>query len=118
MVLTAENTRFCQRSATPGCRASSEAISWYPISVGINAKTQRPRPKDANRAPFGRLRNTNIDTLTQRNTHNTHDRTQYIRAIRSFLVLSNLGCEGVNRRGSRDTLKDSLRFALIHQKPW
>jgi hypothetical protein len=69
MVLTEENTRFCQRSATPGCRASSDAISWYPISVGINAKTQRPIPKDAKRAPFGRLRTTNIDTLTQRNTH-------------------------------------------------
>jgi hypothetical protein len=69
MVLTAENTRFCQRSATPGCRASSDAISWYPISVGIKAKTQRPIPKDAKRAPFGRLRTTNIDTLTQRHTH-------------------------------------------------
>src|SRR3981189_1906507 len=69
MVLTEENTRFCQRSATPGCRASSDAISWYPISVGINAKTQRPIPKDAKRAPFGRLRTTNIDTLTQRHTH-------------------------------------------------
>src|SRR5450759_5728428 len=69
MVLAAENTRFCQRSATPGCRASSDAISWYPTSVGINAKKQRPRPKDAERTPFGRLRTTNIDTLTQRNTH-------------------------------------------------
>jgi hypothetical protein len=68
MVLADENTRFCQRSATPGCRANSEAISWYPISVGINAKTQRPRPKDAERAPFGRLRSTDIDTLTQRYT--------------------------------------------------
>src|ERR1700687_1882666 len=105
MVLAAENTRFCQRSATPGCRASSEAISWYPISFGINAKTQRPRPKDAKRAPFGRLRNCNIDTLTQRNTLVIEP--QYIRAIRSFLVLSNLGCEGVNRRCPSDTGKDS-----------
>src|SRR5436305_15202821 len=68
MVLAAEDTRFCQRSATPGCRASSDAISWYPISVGINAKAQRPRPKDAKRAPFGPLRSTDIDTLTQRHT--------------------------------------------------
>src|SRR6202790_4746906 len=33
---------------------------------------------------------------------------QYIRAIRSFLVVSNLGCEGVNRRCIRDTRKKSL----------
>src|ERR1700733_10545777 len=108
MVLAAENTRICQRSATPGWRASSEAISEYPISVGINAKTQRPRPKDAKRTPFGRLRNTDIDTLTQRYRHKIEP--QYIRAIRSFLVLSNLGCEGVNRRGARDTAKKSRRF--------
>ncbi len=110
MLLAAENTRFCQRSATPGWRASSEAISWYPISFGINAKTQRPIPKDANRAPFGRLRTTDIDyahaTLTL-------IELQYIRAIRSFLLVSNLGCRGVNRRCTRDTGKTSQRFALI-----
>src|SRR6185436_7947621 len=82
MVPAEENTRFCQRSATPGWRASSEAISWYPISVGINAKTQRPRPKDANRAPFGWLRNTNIDTLTQR----LHDRTSVHPCNSTFFV--------------------------------
>src|ERR1019366_2061641 len=116
MVETAENTRFCQRSATPGCRASSEAISWYPTSVGINAKTQRPRPKDAKRAPFGRLRFTNIGTLTQRNTHATEP--QYIRAIRSFLLVSNLGCEGVNRWCAGDTGKKSLLLAQSHRKRW
>jgi hypothetical protein len=43
---------------------------------------------------------------------------QYIRAIRSFLVISNLGCEGVNRRCARDTRKNSLGFAQSHQKRW
>src|SRR5260364_336975 len=33
------------------------------VSVGIRAKTQRPSPKDANRAPFGPGRRTTIDTL-------------------------------------------------------
>src|SRR3984893_15572750 len=75
MVLAAETPRFCQRSATPGCRASSDAISWYPTSVGVNAKTQRPRPKNAKLAPFGRLRTPNIDTLTQRNAY-THTHAQ------------------------------------------
>src|SRR6202142_4390640 len=101
MVLAAENTRFCQRGATPGWRASSEAISWYPTSVGASAKTQRPRPKDANRAPFGRLRITDI--VNSRNAYT--DRTGFIRTIRSFLVISNLGCEGVNRRCRRATRK-------------
>src|ERR1700730_6469587 len=113
MLLAAENTRFCQRSATPGCRASSDAISWYPISFGINAKTQRPRPKNAKRAPFGRLRTTDIDTLTQRYRY---DRTPYIRAIRSFLVISNLGCEGVNRRCARDTGKHLPGLRRSHRK--
>src|ERR1035438_5420718 len=114
MVETAENTRFCQRSATPGCRASSEAISWYPTSVGINAKTQRPRPKDAKRAPFGRLRTTDI--THSRDT--VKNRIQYIRVIRSFLLVSNLGCERVNRCCRRDTGKNSLELAQSHRKPW
>jgi hypothetical protein len=33
---------------------------------------------------------------------------QYIRAIRSFPVISNLGCRGVNPRGPHDTGKRSL----------
>src|SRR5881628_1203785 len=94
MVPAEENTRFCQRSATPGWRASS------------NAKTQRPRPKDANRAPFGWLRNTNI--VRSRNAY-TIER-QYIRAIRPFLLVSNLGCRGVNRRDLRATGKTSRNF--------
>src|ERR1700733_9932441 len=114
MVLTAENTRFCQRSATPGCLASSDAISWYPTSVGVNAKIQRPRPKNAKLAPFGRLRTPNIDTLTQR----LHTRTiepRYVRAIRSFFVLSNLGCEGVNRWCAAVTCKQRLVFRGRHR---
>src|SRR5664279_409886 len=118
MVLAAEKTRFCQRSATPGCRASSDAISWYPTSVGINAKPQRPRPKSAKRAPFGRLRITDITNSRRRNAYTLEIEPQYIRAIRSFLVVSNLGCEGVNRRCRRDTRKNSLALRRSHQKPW
>ena len=82
--------------------------------VGINAKTQRPRPKGANRAPLGRLRNTNI--VRSRNAY-TIER-QYIRAIRSFSLVSNLGCRGVNRRGMRVTRKPSCHFRGPHRKCW
>src|SRR2546423_15041848 len=96
MVLAADNTRLCQRSATPGCRASSDAISWYPISAGINAKMQRPRPKDAKCAPFGRLRMTNIDTLTQ----------CYIQAIEPAHPCNSIVFGGIeiNLRGSYSAL--------------
>jgi hypothetical protein len=59
---------------------------------------------------------TDIDTLTQRYT--TPDRTRYIRAIRSFSVLSNLGCEGVNQRCISDTGKNLLAFAQVDRKRW
>jgi hypothetical protein len=74
---------------------------------------QRPSPKDANRAPFGWLRNTFIDTLYATLTKPIE--RQYIRAIRSFLLVSNLGCRGVNRRCLRATLKTLHAFAPMHE---
>ena len=91
---------------------SSEAISWYPISVGINAKAQRPDRKTRNARPSA-----GYAVLTSTRSHNaTLDRIQCIRAIRSFLLISNLGCEGVNRRCTRDTRKQSFGLLLSHQK--
>jgi len=68
MVLAAENTLFLP--AFGDARLPSQQRCDILISnlVRDHAKTQRPRPKDAKRTSFGRLRNCNIDTLTQRNT--------------------------------------------------
>ena len=41
---------------------------------------------------------------------------QYIRAIRPFLLVSNLGCRGVNRRCLRATRKTSRAFSRIASK--
>ena len=47
-------------------------------------------------------------SIRSRNTYTIE--LQYIRAIRPFLLVSNLGCRGVNRRGPRVTRKQSPAF--------
>ena len=78
------------------------------------------RRKDQDRRTRSARPSAGYATLTSIRSRNatlhTRDRTQYIRAIRSFLVVSNLGCEGVNRRCTRDTRKEMRGFRLSHRK--
>src|SRR6185437_10483060 len=62
-----------------------------------------------------------VTQLQHRNAHATHTHAielQYIRAIRSFLLLSNLGCEGVNRRCTAAPRKDRLGLRPRYRNPW
>src|SRR5436305_13204516 len=67
-------------------------------------RTRNARPS----AGYAILTSTN--SRTQRNATHTRS-TRTFGAIRPFLVISNLGCEGVNRRCPRATRNDWLQFA-------
>src|SRR5260370_6431541 len=112
---------WCWRRRTPVSAsvrrrgAAARAARRYPDIRSPPASMRRRRDRHRrtrNARPSGGY--ATVTSIRSRNATHAIE-PQYIRAIRSFLLVSNLGCEGVNQRCIRATRKESLALAQSHR---
>ena len=104
-------------ASAPPRPAGGPATMQYPDIRSRSASMRRR--KDRGRRTQSARPSAGYATQTWIRSRNAYTiELQYIRAIRPFLLVSNLGCRGVNRRGLRVTRKKSPAFSRSHEKCW